>query len=110
MRYGGKGREKDKTTVRYNARIIVSGIPAEAHEYMLGARSAIDWMLERHQVKTDKVSGIINDPNDWSREHREPRYLLDLLTKIVTVSMRTVEIVNGFPRLAFTAGGATTRG
>ena len=108
MRYGKKDKETDKTQVHYNSRITVSGIPEEAHEYLLGARSAVDWILERYQVKTDKASGIINDPNDWSREHDRPRYILDLLTKIVTVSVRTVEIVGGLPALSFSADGAGT--
>ncbi|MDR1266172.1 MAG: hypothetical protein LBK42_11600, partial [Propionibacteriaceae bacterium] len=76
--------------------------------YLLGPRSALDWIIERYQVKTDKASGIVNDPNDWSREHNQPRYILDLLTRIVTVSMRTVEIVDSLPRLVFSASGATT--
>ena len=66
MRFGGKGTAKDHPAVVYNSRITVSGIPEEAYEYMLGSRSAIEWILERYQVKTDKASGIVNDPNDWS--------------------------------------------
>ncbi|MCL2803079.1 MAG: damage-inducible protein, partial [Micrococcales bacterium] len=98
----------DKTTVIYNPHITINGIPPEAQEYMLGARSAIDWIIERYQVKTDKASGIVNDPNDWSSEHGQPRYILDLLTRIVTVSMRTVEIVDSLPRLTFSEAGAIT--
>lgn len=100
MRYGGTGKTKDKTTVIVNPRITVTGIPEEAHEYVLGARSAIDWILERYQVKTDKASGIVNDPNDWSRGVGNPRYILDLLTRIVTVSMQTLNIVNALPSLS----------
>ena len=96
----------DKTTVVYNPHITITGIPLEAQEYMLGARSALDWIIERYQIKTDKPSGITNDPNDWSKEHHQPRYILDLLTRIVTVSMRTVEIVDALPRLAFDVAGA----
>jgi len=99
----------DKTTVIYNPHITITGIPLEAQAYLLGARSALDWILERYQIKTDKPSGIVNDPNDWSREHHHARYILDLLTKVVTVSLRTVEIVNALPRVEFTAGGATLR-
>jgi len=99
MRFGGKGRAKDRSTVIYNSRITVSGIPDEAHEYLLGSRTAIEWILERYQVKTDKASGIVNDPNDWSREVGDPRYILDLLRRIVTVSVETVRIVNSLPGL-----------
>jgi predicted helicase len=66
---------------------------------MLGSRSALEWILERYQVKTDQASGIVNDPNDWGDEHGNPRYILDLLKSIVTVSVETVKIVNSLPTL-----------
>lgn len=99
MRYAKTGRVADKTTVIYNSDITLSGIPEEAHEYMLGSRSAIDWIVERYQVKTDKASGIVNDPNDWADEQGNPRYILDLLARIVTVSVETVRIVKSLPGL-----------
>ncbi|NMM17517.1 MAG: DEAD/DEAH box helicase, partial [Cellulomonas sp.] len=103
MRFGGTGKAKDRSTIIYNSRITVSGIPDEAHEYMLGSRSAIEWIIERYQVKTDKASGIVNDPNDWSLEIGDPRYIVDLLARIVTVSVETVRIVNSLPSVDFTA-------
>ena len=99
MRFAGKATAKDRSPVIYNSRITVSGIPEEVHEYMLGSRSGIEWVLERYQVKTDKASGIVNDPNDWSREVGDPRYILDLLRRVVRVSVETVQIVRGRPRL-----------
>lgn len=99
MKYAKTGRVADKSTVIYNSGITVSGIPEEAHEYMLGSRSAIDWIIERYQVKTDKASGIVNDPNDWADEQGNPRYILDLLARIVTVSVETVKIVKSLPPL-----------
>ena len=65
MRYGGNARKPDKSTVVVNEHLTLAGIPEKAHEYMLGSRSAIEWILERYQMKTDKASGIVNDPNDW---------------------------------------------
>ena len=59
----------------------------------------IEWILERYQVKTDKASGIRNDPNDWAAEHGDPEYILNLLGRIVTVSVETVAIVNALPAL-----------
>jgi predicted helicase len=102
MRFAGKATAKDLSTVIYNSRITVSGIPEEAHEYLLGSRSGIEWILERYQVKTDKASGIVNDPNDWSREVGNPRYILDLLARVVTVSVETVRIVKSLPTLILT--------
>ena len=95
-----KKLEADKSSVIYNSTITLSGIPEDAHRYMLGSRSAIEWIIDRYQVKTDKASGIVNDPNDWSREVGDPRYILDLLARIVTVSLRTMQIVDGLPALA----------
>lgn len=86
---------KDKTVIFYNSRIRVEGIPEEAQGYMLGARSGLDWIVERYQVRTDKASGIVNDPNDWSREVGNPRYILDLIQRVTTVSLRTQQIVGG---------------
>ena len=99
MRWGGTAKAKDRATIVYNPRITVSGIPEAAHEYMLGSRSALEWIIDRYQVRTDKPSGIRNDPNDYSREIANPRYILDLIAKVTTVSVRTVEIVNALPPL-----------
>lgn len=103
MRFGGTGKAKDRSTVIYNSNITVSGIPVEAHEYMLGSRSAIERVLGRYQVKTDKSSGIVNDPNDWALEAGSPRYILDLLTRVVTVSVETVQIVCSLRAIDFQA-------
>lgn len=73
---------------------------------MLGSRSAIEWITDRYQVKTDKKSDITNDPNDWSDEVRNPRYILDLLGRIVQVSIKTIEIVDSLPRLVILKVGA----
>lgn len=99
MRFGGKAAAKDRSTVVYNSHITVSGIPADAHEYMLGSRSAIEWIIERYQVKTDKASGIVNDPNDWSREVGDPRYIFNLLARVITISVETVRVVRSLPTL-----------
>ncbi|MHA6797534.1 DEAD/DEAH box helicase (plasmid) [Pseudonocardia bannensis] len=99
IREGGK-LVRDPSTIIYNSRITLGGIPEAAYRYMLGSRSAIEWIIDRYQVKTDKASGIINDPNDWSCEVGDPRYIIDLLARIVTVSLRTMEIVDALPPLS----------
>ena len=99
MKYGGKPGAWDKTRIVYNQFIDIEGIPEEAQKYMLGSRSALDWIVERYQVKKDKDSGIVNDPNDWSREHGNPRYIIDLIGRIVTVSLETTKIVDSLPPL-----------
>ncbi|WP_244461618.1 type ISP restriction/modification enzyme [Rhodococcus sp. ZPP] len=90
---------KDRATIIYNNHITVSGIPDEAYRYTLGAKSAIDWIMERYQVTVHKDSQIRNDPNDWATEHGQPRYILDLLKRIVTVSVETMNIVDNLPDL-----------
>lgn len=100
MKYGKKGKDKDLSTIHYNTHITVSGIPLEAYDYVVNGKSAIDWVMERQCVKTDKDSGIVNDANDWAVETmHNPRYPLELLLRVVTVSLKTNEIVKALPVL-----------
>ena len=99
MSYSGHRPNLDTTRIIYNTGITLAGIPAEAHEYRLGSRSALDWLIERYHVRTNTKNGVPDDPNDWATEHGEPRYIIDLIKRITTVSVRTVEIVQGLPQL-----------
>lgn len=101
MRFGGKAGTWDRSTIKVTDAITITGVPEQAHDYMLGSRSAIEWIFERYVVKTDKASGIVNDPNLWGVEHGNQRYILDLLLRIITVSVETVKIVNGLPALKY---------
>jgi len=96
MTFGKNGKKEDRTVIQYNARIKLSGIPLDAYDYIVNGKSALDWIMERYQVTTDKDSGIVNDPNDWSED---PRYIVDLVKRIVRVSLETVRIVNALPPL-----------
>jgi predicted helicase len=97
MVFGKQGKDRDRTTIIFNSRLTLTGIPVEAYDYLLGSRSAIEWVMERYQVKTDKASGIVNDPNDWAEEVGDPRYIVDLLKRVVTVSIETMKIVRSLP-------------
>ncbi|MEI6623635.1 MAG: type ISP restriction/modification enzyme, partial [Actinomycetes bacterium] len=100
MSFGkGAGTTKDRSRIVYNSHLTLTGIPDDAYRYMLGSRSAIEWIIDRYQVKTDKPSGIVNDPNDWSTDIGNPRYIVDLLKRIVTVSIETMRIVDALPGL-----------
>jgi len=88
----------DRSSIRYNDHLSIRNIPLRAQEWRLGARSAIDWILDQWQVKQDK-SGLVNNPNDWAAEHNDPAYIVDLLGRVVTVSMRTLDIVDSLPPL-----------
>lgn len=100
MRYGKKGKDKDLTTLHYNDRIILTGIPLEAYDYVVNGKPALDWVVERQGVKTDKDSGIVNDANDWAVETMgNPRHPLELFQRVVTVSLETMKIVRALPKL-----------
>jgi predicted helicase len=98
MRFRSK---EDKSTIIYNGHITIEQIPAQAYDYVVNGKSAIEWIVERYCVSQDKKSLIRNDANDWAREHQQPRYILDLLLSVINVSVQTVEIVKALPRLKF---------
>jgi predicted helicase len=98
MRFPKKGQ---KDTIIYNGSITIENIPEKAYEYIVNGKSAIEWIMERYQITTHKESGITNDPNDWADKVGNPRYILDLLLSIINVSVQTVDIVNGLPKVKF---------
>ena len=96
----GKDRKPDLTRMIYNAHITLSDIPLEAYDYVVNGKSAIQWVMERQGVKTDKASGIVNDANNYAIETMQnPAYPLELLQRIITVSIETMKVVRGLPPL-----------
>ena len=90
----------DNSTINYNQAITLSGIPLEAYDYVVNGKAAIEWVMERQAVTTDKKSGIVNDANDWAIETMgNAKYPLELLQRVITVSLETMKIVNGLPAL-----------
>ena len=98
MRFPKKGQ---RDTIYYNPYITVNNIPAAAYDYIVNGRPAIEWVMERYQQSTHKDSGITNNPNDWSTEAGNPRYILDLLLSVISLSVQTVEIVAKLPTVDF---------
>ncbi|MRJ23800.1 DEAD/DEAH box helicase [Pseudomonas haemolytica] len=97
MKFAKKG---DKTTVIYNHRITIKGIPEAAWDYVVNGKAALDWVMERQAVRIDKASGIVNDANDWANETMgNPKYPLELFQRVVTVSLETQKIVKALPKL-----------
>ena len=92
-------RDKDVTRLEYNDYVTLTGIPAEAQGYSISGRSPLEWIIDRYHVKTDKASGIVNDPNDFLREQGRPDAVVDLIKRLVTVSMRTQELLATLPKL-----------
>lgn len=101
MRFAKKRDEKGKSvndlsTIIFNSDITISNIPEKAYEYVVNGRSAIEWIIDQYQVKTDKKSGITDDPNDYSDDEK---YIFNLLLRIINVSVQTVDLINSLPEL-----------
>ncbi len=92
---------KDKSVIVYNGSIVIRNIPLEAQEYVVNRKSALDWLVERIGVSVDKDSGIVNDFNKFAEEKGEPRYCLDLILRVITVSLETLRIVRSLPHIDF---------
>ena len=91
-------KKDDKSTVIYNDHITIKNIPLEAYDYIVNGKSALDWVMDRQCVKTDKDSGIVNDANDYAIETvGNAAYPLELFQRIITVSLETVRIVQSLP-------------
>lgn len=104
MRFAGKRPKLDKTVVIYNANITMTAIPMEAYEYVVNGKPALEWVMERQCVKTDKASGIVNDANRYAVETvGNPAYPLLLFQRIITVSLETMKIVRSLPKLEISA-------
>ena len=97
MKFVHKG---DRTKVIYNENLTIIDIPDGAFEYTLNGKPALEWVMERQCVKTDKASGIVNDANDYANETmNNPAYPLELFQRVITVSLETMKIVKSLPKL-----------
>ncbi|MCC5848691.1 MAG: type III restriction endonuclease subunit R [Verrucomicrobia bacterium] len=91
----------DKTTIIYNPHITLRDIPLEAYTYIVNGKPAIEWVMERQSVTTDKSSQITNDANHYATETlQNPKYPLELLQRIITVSLETMKVVDGLPGMS----------
>jgi len=101
MRFGKRGKDKDKSIIEYNQFITLRNIPLRAYDYVVNGKSAIEWIMERYCDKVDKKSGIRNDANQWGIELGNPKYPLELLQSIITLSLNTLDIVDNLPKVTF---------
>ena len=100
MKFGGKRPKLDRTTVIYNLNITISGIPPDAYDYVVNGKPALEWVMERQCIRTDSASGIASDANTFANETMEdPAYPFKLFCRVITVSLRTMEIVRSLPPL-----------
>lgn len=88
--------ENDRSTIIFNDTITISNIPSKAYQYIVNGRSAIEWIMDQYRVKNDNKSGITDDPNDYSND---PKYIFNLLLRIINVSVQTVDLINQLPEL-----------
>jgi predicted helicase len=94
------GKGKDKSTVIYNGQITLRNIPLEAYDYVVNGKPALEWVMERQSVRTDKKSGIVNDANLWATETMgNAKYPLELFLRVITVSLGSMKIVRSLPEL-----------
>ncbi|WP_332065521.1 DEAD/DEAH box helicase [Bartonella sp. CB189] len=90
----------DKSTVIYNSKIIIENIPEDVYNYIINGKPALEWVMDRQVITTNKDSMITNDANDWAVEVMgNARYPLELFLRVITVSLETCNIVNNLPRL-----------
>lgn len=100
IKFGKKGKEVDKTTIIYNSQITITNIPIAAYDYVVNGKPALEWVMERQAVTTNKESGIVNDANLWAIETmHDAAYPLKLFQRVITVSLETMKIVKSLPML-----------
>lgn len=88
--------ENDRSTIIFNTDITIRDIPEKAYEYVVNGKSAIEWIMDQYQIKTNKKSGITDNPNDFSND---PKYIFNLLLRIINVSVQTVDLIDSLPKL-----------
>ena len=97
MKFAGKKGKEDRSTLIVNNTLTLRGIPEEAYRYQVNGRSPIEWAIDRYQVRQDKASGIVKDPNLWAPEN--PRYIPDLVKRLVTLSIESLALIAALPPL-----------
>jgi len=95
------GRNKDKSVIIYNDYITLSSIPLEAYDFIVNGKSAVEWIIDRYDISIHKDSKIKNDPNDYLKETGDYRYIVNLLKKVINVSVQSVKIINNLPKIEF---------
>lgn len=92
---------KERSALVVNESLTLAGIPPDVFDYRLGNRSALEWVIDQYRVKKDRRSGIRSDPNGYSEDER---YIVELVGRVVAVSLETVQIVEQLPRLGVESG------
>ncbi|MDE5765394.1 MAG: DEAD/DEAH box helicase family protein [Ruminococcus sp.] len=93
MKFLKSGKNVLKDTIIFNENITISGIPDKVYEYIINGKSAVEWVMERYAITTDKASGITDNPNDYGDE----KYIFNLLISVMSVSLKTLELIDSMP-------------
>ena len=101
MRFGKSNGEEDKSIIHFNDAIRIINIPLRAYDWQVNGKSPIEWIMERYAVTVNRDSQIRNDPNEWCKEIEQPRYILELIGRIVNVSIQTLDLIAALPPLSF---------
>ena len=101
MRFGKSNGEEDKSIIHFNDTIRIINIPLRAYDWQVNGKSPIEWIMERYAVTVNRDSQIRNDPNEWCKEIKQPRYILELIGRIVNVSIQTLDLIATLPPLSF---------
>ena len=92
--------KKDLSSIIYNEYINIKNIPVDAYKYIINGKSPVEWVVDRYKKTIDKKSKTHNDPNSFSLEtENNPTYILELIQKIITVSIETQKLINKLPKL-----------
>jgi predicted helicase len=85
----------DHSAIIVNKGLTLAGIPETCFRYRLGNRSALEWVIDQYQVRKDARSGMTSDPNRLD----DPEYIVRLVKQVITVSVKTVELVDQLAQL-----------
>ena len=101
MRFGKTNGDEDRSIIYYNDSIKIINIPLRAYDWHVNGKSPLEWIMERYAVSINKDSHIRNDPNEWCKENQQPRYILELIGRIVNVSIQTLDLIASLPPISF---------
>jgi predicted helicase len=90
--------DKEQGLIFLDDNTTLSEIPAAAWDYKLGNRSALEWILDQYKEKNPKDATIAEQFNTYRfADYKEQ--VIELLSRVCTVSVETVKIVNALPAL-----------
>ena len=86
--------DRERGIIRLDERATLQGVPPDAWRYMLGNRSALEWVLDQYKEKKPRDPTIAAKFNTYRfADYKEQ--VIDLLMRVCTVSVRTMDVVDG---------------